>query len=102
MRRWEWEKQLRKRRDIPATGKLVALTLATYADGTGESAHPGAAQLADDTGLSERTIWRWLKHLRHLGLFEAEHRQGKGWGKRADVYRLSDSTVQSHPDTRVR
>lgn len=43
--------------------KHVALLLATYADIHGRNAHPGAARLAKNAGLGERTVFRHLATL---------------------------------------
>lgn len=85
--RYEWERVVRGS-TLPAAAKLVALTLATYANGSGENAHPGVARLVGDTSTSERSVNRQLKALREVyGLI---YREAHGGSRRrwADAYRL--------------
>lgn len=87
--RFQWERAL-LRLDLPGTTKLVALALATYADGeTGEDIHPGEDRLAADCGLSDRVIRRHLATLRTAGLIERTARGVSNQYRRAaDEYAL--------------
>ena len=52
------------------TARHVLLCLANYADKQGKGAFPSANSLADDTGLSVRTVRTALDQLRELGAIE--------------------------------
>lgn len=79
--RYEWERWVRRVRLHPSV-KLVALTLATYANRDGTHMYPGVAKLAAVTGLTERSVRDALKTLRDLGLLERT-REGFRNGRRA-------------------
>lgn len=51
-----------------STARHVLLCLANYADKHGRGAFPSVASLADDTGLSERTVQTKLRLLEELGV----------------------------------
>lgn len=86
--RFEWEKTVRQV-VMPATTKLVAFCLATYADRTGTNARPGRKRLAAECGVSRRTVERQLAWLQEKGLL-AKTFDGQTAGRRglASVYRL--------------
>lgn len=52
---------------IDSKAKLVYATLLSYAWGEKDSAFPGQERLAQDTGLSERSVWQALKDLEVAG-----------------------------------
>lgn len=87
--RFEWERVVR-RLGLPMRLKLVALTLATYADKDGSRVRPGVNALAAVTGQGESTVRRLLAALRESGLIEQVSRGGgrAGHGK-ATEYRLT-------------
>lgn len=86
--RFEWERIVR-RIDVPASVKLTALILASYADtSTGMRTHPGLKRLTAVTGTSRRTVIRSLEVLRDLGLIERTFHASRSGGK-ADEYRLT-------------
>lgn len=115
--RFRWERTVRSIQMDPST-KLVALLLATYADKDGTKVRPGLKRLAEDAGLSRRTMMRATSALREMGLLDRINR-GSNLGKRdlVDVYRLviptnnqvthtspsdtsgsNDVTPMTHPD----
>jgi hypothetical protein len=53
---------------MPATRKLIAYTLATYANAIGTNAHPGVARLAADCGIQPGAVKRHLGARRDAGL----------------------------------
>lgn len=59
---------LEQRLVTSATQRHVLLCLANYADKDGRAAFPSAGSLADDTGLSLRTVRTALEQLRELGV----------------------------------
>lgn len=92
--RYEWERVvLDDFTPSTPTVKLVALTLATYANGrTGGSIRPGIQRLAQVTGLSERTIIRSVKELEELGMVSCVRRGssfGRGGKGMASTYQLT-------------
>ncbi len=87
--RYEWERWIR-RCCLPASTKLVALVMATYAARDGSRIFPGVARLAATTGLSERTVRTALGNLREVGLIERVYPGGRrGQMAFADVHRLA-------------
>ncbi|MDH6290857.1 hypothetical protein M2275_005784 [Rhodococcus opacus] len=87
MERFEWERIVRRVK-MPPTTKLVALTLATYADQNGTRVRPGTERLARVTCVSLPTVKRSLAWLREHG-FVDRTKQGNRWAKQADEYQLS-------------
>ncbi|MGB7363326.1 MAG: helix-turn-helix domain-containing protein [Rhodococcus sp. (in: high G+C Gram-positive bacteria)] len=85
--RFEWERVVR-RVYMPPTTKLLALTMATYADADGSRIRPGAERLARVMCVSEPTVKRSLAWLRAHGLVHRA-KQGNRWAKQADEYRLT-------------
>ncbi|WP_047890194.1 hypothetical protein [Rhodococcus sp. ARP2] len=85
--RFEWERIIR-RVSMPPTVKLMALTLATYADMDGTRVRPGVDRLIRVTGTSLATVKRTLSWLREHGLIERV-KQGNRWAGHADEYQLS-------------
>lgn len=86
--RFAWERQVLKT-PLPPMTKLVALALATYGNKAGRNAHPGNKVLANDLGLSDRTVERHLGVLRDVGLINRVFRgSAAGRQRLADVYEL--------------
>lgn len=85
MERFGWE-QLVRRAELPSTTKLVALTLATFANPGGGRVRPGERLLADCCGLRERAVREHLAKLRKKGLLEIVLMGQRG---RASVYQLT-------------
>jgi hypothetical protein len=87
---FRWRKLVRRLdplgKDVSrATFQLVAGALADYADRNGESCYPTVAQLAADTGRSERAVQYALRELIRWRVVEADRSGGRG---RASQYRL--------------
>ena len=85
-----------RRAELPSTVKLVAFTLATYANNrddaatgrrAGASIYPGVARLAVDTDTSVSTVKRSLRALVDAGLVELVRRGARRRGM-SDEYRL--------------
>lgn len=87
--RYDWERLVR-RIDVNPSVKLVALTVATYADRSGGNIFPGVQRLAAVTGLTDKTVRAGLKRLRELGLLDRT-REGSRRGRQglADEYQLA-------------
>jgi hypothetical protein len=86
--RFAWERVV-KRCKMPRSTKLVAFTLATFADRDGSNVRPGEEQLAADLdGMSERQVRRHMARLRDdYRLIERVSRGGSR-SRFPDVYRL--------------
>lgn len=86
--RFAWERVV-KRCKMPRSTKLVALTLATFANRDGSNVRPGEEQLAADLdGMSERQVRRHMARLRdEYRLIERVSRGGSR-SRYPDVYRL--------------
>ncbi len=70
---WEasaWAMRKGKDYELEPTARFVMLSMANYADKEGNDIYPSLATLEGDTGLSERTIRRHIKHLIACGLME--------------------------------
>ncbi|NEM13136.1 MAG: HTH domain-containing protein, partial [Xanthomonas perforans] len=63
-----WAMQMPKSTLGDASARHVLLCLANYAGQDGRGAFPSAEQLAEDTGLSERTVRYKLDLLEEMGL----------------------------------
>jgi DNA-binding transcriptional ArsR family regulator len=87
--RYEWEGTVR-RLALPRGVKLVAATMAQYANPDGTQVRPGRERVAEETGYSLKQVDRHLKTLRDLGLL-VRVRMGSANGRRAlaDEYRLA-------------
>ena len=70
-----WVNVVRRARLHPTT-KLIALFLASYANGDGTQIYPGVALLAVQSRHGYRTVQAELKRLRDLGLIEPMPRTG--------------------------
>jgi hypothetical protein len=87
--RYDWERIVR-RAQLPAPVKLVALTLATFADRDGSRVYPGVSRLVAVTCLSERSVRSALGVLRDKGLIERVYKGGhRGVNAFTDVHRLA-------------
>lgn len=67
--------------DIPPSEKLVLLRLADYASDKDQRAYPSVATLAEDTGLSERQVQRYLSSSVDAGFVTIEENPYGGRGK---------------------
>lgn len=63
-----WAIQRGKDYELEPTSRHVLLTLANYADPEGNDIYPSLGTLGADTGLSEATLRRHIKHLIRCGL----------------------------------
>lgn len=65
-----WAMEKGKAYELEPVTRFVLLTLANYADKEGNDIYPSLRTLEGDTGLSERTIRRHIKHLIACRLME--------------------------------
>jgi len=93
MGRFEWERIVRQCQFPMQNTKLVALTIATYADTkTGQNIYPGQKRLAVHTGISERRVRDHLQELERFGLIDLQVKGssfGRGGKGMASKYHLS-------------
>jgi hypothetical protein len=80
----EWVNVVRRAR-LPRTTKLVALTLASYANPDGTRIYPSIARLVVQCRIRYSTCRRAIADLRSAGLLELVTRGGRG---RSNEYRL--------------
>ena len=81
---WSWQTHVRTRvfelvkaRELSAAQAFILLRLMEYANWhDGRRAHPGMATLANDAGVTERTVSRALRLAKDFGLIEETHRGG--------------------------
>ena len=87
--RFRWDRAIRAA-EMPATRKLIAYTLATYASSDGTRVRPGTVELIAATGLKERCIQGHVRALRDDGWIVLTF-QGSRAGRpgMADEYRLT-------------
>lgn len=71
-------KQVMCNPNLSPQAKALYALLATYADYKTRECFPGRRRLAEDLGVSERTIGTLLAALADAGVVE---RQGRGWGR---------------------
>jgi len=86
-----------KRKDLSPGAKLTYVSLLSYAWQQG-SCYPGQATLADDIGVGQRSVVRYMKELQDSGLLEVK-RRGLG---RTNLYTLTSwvkAKRGSLPDT---
>lgn len=75
---------------MPPTRKLIAYTLATYANSDGTRVRPGTAELVEVTGLSDRCVQGHVRALRSDGwILQTYQGSRAGRAARADEYRLT-------------
>ncbi len=80
-----------------STAKLVLICLANYADKDG-SAHPGQKRLAEDAGVSERSVREALKSLEQAEIITREHRHRGDGTRTSDAYSLQMNMRQDLPE----
>ncbi|WP_366001923.1 helix-turn-helix domain-containing protein [Microbacterium sp.] len=81
---WSWQTHVRTRvfelvkaRELSATQGFILLRLMEYANWhDGRQARPGMATLANDAGVTERTVSRALRLAKDFGLIEETHHGG--------------------------
>jgi len=76
----QWERALMRRSKLPLPCIAVLAALASYANADGGSIHPSQARLADDLGLTVRTVGRWIRFGLETGWI-LETRRGIGYGE---------------------
>lgn len=81
---------------MPPTTKLVAITLATYADYETGECFPSIQTLMDDTGLSNRAVIAHLKNIEKLGILIADRSNGRRTYYRFDMENLTKAVTQGH------
>lgn len=91
--RWRWMLALRES-DLTSTERHVAMAFAMRANADGGSCFPGPALIADDTGLTVRTVKRARTSLIEAGWLVELERGGMDGSKR-----VPSSFLLSIPDT---
>lgn len=81
---------------MPPTTKLVAITLATYADYETGECYPSIQTLMDDTGLSNRVVCQHIKNIEKMGILVADRSNGRRSYYLFDVEILSKAVTQGH------
>ncbi|ELW85697.1 MULTISPECIES: helix-turn-helix domain-containing protein [Acinetobacter] len=81
---------------MPPTTKLVAITLATYADYETGECYPSIQTLMDDTGLSNRAVGLHIKHIESLGILVVDRSNGRRSYYRFDMENLTKAVTQGH------
>lgn len=81
---------------MPPTTKLVAITLATYADYETGECFPSVQTLMIDTGLSNRAICQHIKNIEGLGILLVDRSNGRRSYYRFDVESLTKAVTQGH------
>jgi Helix-turn-helix domain len=85
-----WALALRR---LPSTEKFVLVALCNYANHEGTQCFPGQQRLAEDTGLTDRTVRKVLASLEKRRLITRRQR------RRADGYKTSDEiTIHFSPE----
>ena len=88
--RFDWERAIRALPIRPPLRKLVALMIATYANGNGGNAHPGEDRLAEECGITTRAVRGHLAALREVGLLVRTFNGSQSGRRRlADEYELA-------------
>jgi hypothetical protein len=98
-----WALEMGKRYELPMAPRFLLIALANYANEKGENAFPSNATLQGDTGMSEMSIRRHLKHLIECGLIEYGDQSAAARAiDRSDrlpkVYRLCMVPVDNSPN----
>ena len=70
-------KYVREQRGLKAGPRLLALTLADCYNEVHRYAWPTQAQLAEEIGVSKRTIRSWTKELENAGIIEVRRADGR-------------------------
>lgn len=70
-----WNEAVRKCKDLHISTKGLLYTLATYANSDGSSCFPSLETLAEDCGVSIRTISKHMKKAREAGFIRNQRRQ---------------------------
>ncbi|WP_146009066.1 hypothetical protein [Zhihengliuella halotolerans] len=97
--RFDWERAIKRCEFGSTATRLVALTMATWADNeTGYNVRPGRDRLSLSTGLHLVTVTRSINSLRDLGLVVelSRGRLGKGGQAKASEYALSFPRVAAN------
>lgn len=81
---------------MPPTTKLVAITLATYADYETGECYPSIQTLMADTGLSNRAVIAHIKNIEKLGILIADRSNGRRSYYRFDMENLTKAVTQGH------
>jgi DNA-binding transcriptional ArsR family regulator len=96
----QWEKSLLRRSKLHLSALGVGVLLASYGNEDGTSIHPSQETLAEDLGVSARTVGKWLGALKDSGWIIEEFRGIPGAASR---YRLAvPESVDLSEDRRVR
>ena len=92
MSKFNYVKAIRSIQMHPTT-KLVAMTLATYADYETGECYPSIQTLVEDTGLSNRVVCLHIKHIEQLGILTADRSNGRRSYYRFDSEALTEAVT---------
>ena len=90
-----WQRSVRDNRELAPTNKLVLYTLSIHAAADG-TCSPPEKQIAQECGLSTRSIRTHLRVGRELGFISVEKRFGKTGGRQTNLYRLTEPKQSGH------
>ena len=82
---------------LPASARMVAVAIASYASSTTGAAHPSVESIAARAGYDRRTAMRAIAKLEQTGWLTVTRRPVHGRRHRTTVYQLNDPTP--HDDT---
>ncbi|WHP06787.1 helix-turn-helix domain-containing protein [Acinetobacter corruptisaponis] len=95
MNKFNFVKAIRMMR-MPATTKLVAMTLATYADYKTGECYPTVETLMEDTGLSNRAVCQHIRHIESLGILAVDRSNGRRSYYKFIAENLTKAVTESH------
>lgn len=79
-----------------STTKLVAITLATYADYQTGECWPTVEQLMADTGLSNRVVCEHIKHIESMGILAVDRSNGRRSYYKFIAENIAKAVTQDH------
>ena len=81
---------------MPPTTKLVAITLATYADYKTGECYPTVETLMEDTGLSNRAVCQHIRHIESMGILAVDRSNGRRSHYKFIAENLTKAVTDSH------
>ena len=92
VRSWTWRHAILQS-DLPATTRHVLLTISCHMNDVGEGAYPSTADLAVETGLSERCVCEHISKAKAAGWLGVEQHgyRGQRWKRNEYAPRYPES-----------